>query len=1144
MRKILFCAIFIHASVFLFTTCIAASERSFIPEADGYVVHNGSYSAWISSSGFNYYQGSFKDPALTYSLRSIRLGGKIIIPASAPKLTSRRNIAYRSFSAGFSESYTASSDGIEQCWIIDSRPSSPGGIIIEADLRSSCRPVRHPGKWRFMDKHGKPFLYYGSITAIDSRGQTYKCMPSIDGNKLTIAIPAGFVEKAAFPVVIDPVVGPETETCPTFNAALNNQEGVELAQGSNGYLAVWQDTRGGTSDIFGCRLNTTGEILDKASISISTATGDQSDPVASWSGSAYLVVWSDRRSNVQHIYAARVWPNGEVIDKQGILVSGSTGTQAYPRVASDGSGWEVVWQDARSTSHDIYGCRVNSDGSLGKVMPISTQTGNDEDTPDIAYNGSIYIVTWTDHRNGDADIYGGRVARTGIRSPGDILISCDGSGNSITGDQRNARVCAFGSSCMAIWEDMRIDSNTDIYGTRLTAAGAVVDRNGFAVSTANGVQETPAIAYNGNRILTTWRDHTTRLVKGARISTNGVVLDTDGIAISTSIAGSAGVSTCGADNSFLVGWNSLSMGGNDVLAAFVPNSGSSSGSAGTVISLGLNDQQNYSVAYNGNQYAVVWAQRYNDAFHIMGARYSLSGELLDQSPIGVTTSLAGVQTQPSIAWNGSKYLLVWCATHPEDTTRSADLAEDIEGIFLDDDLNPTSQTAITICQMTGTQNMPFTASNGTNWLVVWEDSRNAVSPYYYTDIYGAVVGSSGSITAMSTGVSLATGDQLNPKAASNGSNYFVVWEDYRNSYPLIYGARVTGSGVCSDTSGLAMPSTSYYQTTPDICYGDGNYLVAWSDYTRIMGCRVSITGTRLDTSGIIISSGASIRSNPSVCWNGTRYQFAWEDYRSQYSGNADVYYNTLTSEGIVSSSPELALAANLLPQLKPRIFEQGNYGAFFYSRYDKYANCVMAASLTEQDVQQIATVAEAKQAPIGTACLLSGKIVTASFSDCFYIEDIDRSSGIKVMPGSSVSVGDIVDVTGVIGISDGERQINTLDVIAMGTASDLPRPVGIRGDLLGGGALNDYTPGITGAVGLNNIGLLARTWGKVTSVASGYFIIECKTAVTIKVKSGSLSAPSVGNYVAITGISSCEIVGGAISRVILPRDQADIQVLN
>jgi len=142
-----------------------------------------------------------------------------------------------------------------------------------------------------------------------------------------------------------------------------------------------------------------------------------------------------------------------------------------------------------------------------------------------------------------------------------------------------------------------------------------------------------------------------------------------------------------------------------------------------------------------------------------------------------------------------------------------------------------------------------------------------------------------------------------------------------------------------------------------------------------------------------------------------------------------------------------------------------------------------------------------------------------------------------------VNKSDMVDVVGAMSISDGERQVDASIVSVTGSAPNQPAPFGMRGEAVGGARFNASTPGVSGAFGANNIGLLVKTWGNVVSTGADYFYIEAKPAIQIKIKSGSLTQPAVGKFVVITGISTCEVLSGSLGRAILPRTQSDIVVL-
>ncbi len=64
-----------------------------------------------------------------------------------------------------------------------------------------------------------------------------------------------------------------------------------------------------------------------------------------------------------------------------------------------------------------------------------------------------------------------------------------------------------------------------------------------------------------------------------------------------------------------------------------------------------------------------------------------------------------------------------------------------------------------------------------------------------------------------------------------------------------------------------------------------------------------------------------------------------------------------------------------------------------------------------------------KAYPDGEWVAAPGKIVPAVFDGFFYISDADRTSGIKVISGETVSVGEALNVEGTLGTANGERYI-------------------------------------------------------------------------------------------------------------------------
>jgi len=119
-------------------------------------------------------------------------------------------------------------------------------------------------------------------------------------------------------------------------------------------------------DIVACRVDTVGKILDAKPFPVCTAKDLQEKPRIVFGGGVFLVVWHDLRNEKDwDVYAARVTPEGKVLDLDGFLVAGGKHNQALPQVAWDGKNFLVAWQDARSGNrYEIYGARVSREGKV------------------------------------------------------------------------------------------------------------------------------------------------------------------------------------------------------------------------------------------------------------------------------------------------------------------------------------------------------------------------------------------------------------------------------------------------------------------------------------------------------------------------------------------------------------------------------------------------------------------------------------------------------------------------------------------------------------------------------------------------------------------------------------------------------------
>jgi len=193
----------------------------------------------------------------------------------------------------------------------------------------------------------------------------------------------------------------------------------------------------------------------------------------------------------------------------------------------------------------------------------------------------------------------------------------------------------------------------------------------------------------------------------------------------------------------------------------------------------------------------------------------------------------------------------------------------------------------------------------------------------------------------------------------------------------------------------------------------------------------------------------------------------------------------------------------------------------------------------------VATIAEAKALADGAPVGLIDKIVTASFPGSFYIEEADRSSAILVL-GPGPDAGALVTIGGIMGVNGvGERAILEpgTTVEAAPDPPRVPPPLFIVTEYLGGGPFNAGTPGRTGGVGLNNVGLLVQVCGQVQWIGEHEFTIWDGSAIgPIRVVASGFGTGGfeVGDTVSVTGISSLELDGGVLKPIIRLRGIEEI----
>lgn len=242
------------------------------------------------------------------------------------------------------------------------------------------------------------------------------------------------------------------------------------------------------------------------------AANEQSYPrIVTDGGGGAIVTWQDWRNSQWDIYAQRVSAAGVTQwTSNGLAISLAQDSQSYPCLVSDGAGGAIItWNEDRDADWDIYAQRVLAAGNVDPAWPVNGRAlctaSQDQDSPVIlADDSGGAIVAWEDFRDGNWDVYAQRVDSSGT-------IQWTTNGRALctnTSTQQYASITTDGAGGAIVrWKDLR-NGDDDVYAGRVTAGGAVPwTADGVAVCTASGGQFNINLVTDGmGGAVITWED--------------------------------------------------------------------------------------------------------------------------------------------------------------------------------------------------------------------------------------------------------------------------------------------------------------------------------------------------------------------------------------------------------------------------------------------------------------------------------------------------------------------------------------------------------------------------------------------------------------------------------------------------------------
>ncbi len=824
--------------------------------------------------------------------------------------SSEGNVAARSLVQGVTERVTASKGAIEWDVVIAHRLPGSGPLVVDAALSGALgAPTRimHAGRraWQFRLADGS-HVRLGEITIKDAAGAILgQFLPRVSGDRLSISVADSVLGRARYPLTIDPTVGPEVGAGSVPFIGTDS----DIVWNGSEYLLVWANA--GAETVYATRVSEAGAVLDPSAITVGSLGTFQVEngyefvpPSVTWNGAHFLVVWEQLKINSitdvsDTSVGVRIDPSGAVVDSTPIAIAAGGGLHASSSAGSAGATFVVasdlviafiVGQTIEYT-HQVRYTRVTDAGIVLDPAGIALSAVSAASPVDSPLHPSVAALTSTNVMvvwSEGSSVKGARVNGTSgaIINPA-FTVSLG------TLARADAVVAANNTGFLVAWTSLFGDFA--ISGTRVDASGAVLDGAGIGISVHTGNQSGPALIANGSSFLVTWTDdrNGTDDVYGTRVNVSGVVQDPAGLAIANGGGAQVQSSVAWSGTTFLVAYSAPT---GDIEGVRL----NSSAAVLAPVPLGLSTRNAIAsesdpvVAWNGTNYLVVWVDARNGNSDIYGTLIDTSGRVLGSDSVPISVA-GGEQVTPSVAWNGSAFLVAW------DDARNG--GHDIYGTEVSATGTVSSPTGVAYSTAAGDQTAPSVTANGSSFLVAWVDARSGVS--FEDDIYatrisaGGLVQDPGGIKVSNEGSSAPNG----PAVASDGTNYLVVFAENRGTGMSsdIYARRISASGAVLDAVSKPINATLNEQAHPAVAWGGSNYLVAWTNATPsfdIYGTRVTSAGVPLSATGTVISNATGNQSLPAVSYDGT-WLVAWLDTRNSRN---DVYASRVDANGVTSDS--------------------------------------------------------------------------------------------------------------------------------------------------------------------------------------------------------------------------------------------------
>lgn len=227
--------------------------------------------------------------------------------------------------------------------------------------------------------------------------------------------------------------------------------GAPLIWVGDRFGTVWQERRDGDYEIYFRILDETGATAEIPPVQLSNAFGFSVNPDVGWTGTRFVAVWQDERSGSFNVFGRTVDLEGNIISPEVELVPSGNLPNEAPTVAATSLGIGVAWAHGNAVAHFIEFRTFDFD-LTGASDTIQLTNGASEAVyPVVVANDETYVVAWFDRSAVPAGVYGAVVDQAGnILVPETLL-----SATPVGAHSRYPSMRALGDRILLVFSDDR-----------------------------------------------------------------------------------------------------------------------------------------------------------------------------------------------------------------------------------------------------------------------------------------------------------------------------------------------------------------------------------------------------------------------------------------------------------------------------------------------------------------------------------------------------------------------------------------------------------------------------------------------------------------------------------------------------------------